>query len=110
MERIKPWSDVRATRSRSGKQELYLGSGLLSSSTRLAAIHAEARKDCLPLFHLFFNGFFTPEECKNAVAFGKHGQVPEGKTVLDKSKVNEMLSTYVTSLVGLSLTRYEIQS
>lgn len=79
MEQINPWSEVRATRSRSGTQELYPESGLLLSSTSLAAIHAEERKDCLPLFHHFFNGLFTPEECKNAVGFGKHGKVPEGE-------------------------------
>ncbi|KAF0040513.1 hypothetical protein F2P81_006411 [Scophthalmus maximus] len=34
------------------------------------------------------------EECQNAVAFGKHGKVPEGKAVLDKSKVDG-IETYI---------------
>jgi len=62
----------------------------------LAAIHAEAKKDCLRLFHLLFDEFFSSEECQNTVAFGKHGKVPEGKTVLEKSKVNGLLSKYTT--------------
>lgn len=53
---------------------------------------------------------------------GNMERCQRGKTVLDKSKVNEILSTYITRLVvcflfvffvyysqvGLSLTRYEI--
>lgn len=81
-----------AATSRSDKQELHPDSGLFLSSTRLAAIHAEAKRDCLRLFHLLFDEFFKPEECQNAVAFGKHGKVPEGKAVLDKTKVNAILS------------------
>ncbi|KAM3612836.1 uncharacterized protein V6R79_015451 [Siganus canaliculatus] len=76
----------------SDKQELYPGSGLFLSSTRLAAILAEAKRDCLRLFHLLFDEFFKPEECQNAVAFGKHGKVPEGKAVLEKTKVDAILS------------------
>ncbi|XP_076607191.1 uncharacterized protein LOC143333136 [Chaetodon auriga] len=85
VEQIQPQAGVWAPKNRSGKQELYPESGLFLSSTRLAAIHAEA-KDCLRLFHLLFDEFFTAEECRNAVAFGKHGKVPDGKTVLDKFK------------------------
>jgi len=65
------------------------------SLTNLAAIHATAKKDCLRLFHLLFDEFFTAEECKNAVTFGKHGKVPDGKRVLDRFKVNAILSKYV---------------
>lgn len=90
-----------ATKTRSGKQELYPDNGHFLSSTRLAAIHAEARKDCLRLFHLLFDEFFSAEECLNAVAFGKHGKVPEGKAVLDKSKVDVFLSKYIAHLVGV---------
>ncbi|XP_068583301.1 uncharacterized protein [Cebidichthys violaceus] len=94
VEQIQPEAGVGAPKHRSGKQELYPESGLFVSSTRLAAIHAEAKKDCLRLFHLLFDEFFTPEECRNAVAFGKHGKVPDGKTVLDKFKVNGII-TYI---------------
>ncbi|XP_041824154.1 uncharacterized protein LOC121628840 [Melanotaenia boesemani] len=94
VEQIQPQAGFGAPKNRSGKQELYPGSGLYLSSTHLGAIHAEAKKDCLRLFHLLFDEFFTAEECRNAVAFGKHGKVPDGKTVLDKFKVNGML-TYI---------------
>ncbi|XP_060759956.1 uncharacterized protein LOC132870343 isoform X2 [Neoarius graeffei] len=94
VEQIQPQAGVGAPEHRSGKQELYPESGLFVSSTRLAAIHAEAKKDCLRLFHLLFDEFFTAAECRNAVAFGKHGKVPDGKTVLDKFKVNGIL-TYI---------------
>ncbi|KAM4542319.1 uncharacterized protein PAE49_018966 [Odontesthes bonariensis] len=94
VEQIQPQADVGAPKHRSGKQELFPESGLFMSSTRLAAIHAEAKKDCLRLFHLLFDEFFTAEECRNAVAFGKHGKVPDGKTVLDKFKVSGIL-TYI---------------
>ncbi|KAK2834074.1 hypothetical protein Q7C36_014775 [Tachysurus vachellii] len=53
----------------------------------------KSKKDCLRLFHLLFDQFFTHEECSNSVAFGKHGKVPEGKTILDKSKVNGILTS-----------------
>ncbi|XP_042590576.1 uncharacterized protein LOC109068605 [Cyprinus carpio] len=89
-------SGVLMPQTRPGQQELYPDSGLLLSSTKLAAIHQESKKDCLRLFHLLFDQFFTHEECSNSVAFGKHGKVPEGKTILDKSKVNGIL-TYVMS-------------
>ena len=65
MEQIQPQAGVGAPKHRSGKQELYPESGLFVSSTRLAAIHAEAKKDCLTLFHLLFDEFFTAEECRN---------------------------------------------
>ncbi|KAL1276786.1 hypothetical protein QQF64_036409 [Cirrhinus molitorella] len=89
-------SGVLMPQTRPGQQELYPDSGLLLSSTKLAAIHQESKKDCLRLFHLLFDQFFTHEECSNSVAFGKHGKVPEGKTILEKSKVNGIL-TYVMS-------------
>ncbi|RXN33141.1 PERQ amino acid-rich with GYF domain-containing 2-like protein [Labeo rohita] len=89
-------SGVLMPQTRPGQQELYPDSGLLLSSTKLAAIHQESKKDCLHLFHLLFDQFFTHEECSNSVAFGKHGKVPEGKTILEKSKVNGIL-TYVMS-------------
>ncbi|XP_029962612.1 RNA-binding protein 33-like [Salarias fasciatus] len=94
VEQIQPQAGVGAPKSRSEKQELYPESGLFLSSTRLAAIHAEAKKDCLRLFHLLFDEFFTAEECRNTVAFGKHGKVPDGKTVLEKFKVSGIL-TYI---------------
>ncbi|XP_077103291.1 large ribosomal subunit protein uL15C-like [Siphateles boraxobius] len=53
--------------TRPGQQELYPDSGLLLSSTSLTAILPDARKDCLHLFHLLFDQFFTPKECANAV-------------------------------------------
>lgn len=34
----------------------------------------------------------------NAVAFGKHGKVPEGKSILDKLKVSGILSKYFAFL------------
>lgn len=55
MEQIQPQAGVGAPKHRSGKQELYPESGLFVSSTRLATIHAEAKKDCLRLFHLLFD-------------------------------------------------------
>ncbi len=85
---------------KSGNRELFQDSGLYLSSTRLAAIHGEARKDCLRLFHLLFEEFFTPEECQNAVAFGKHGKVPDGKTVLNREKVKGILSKYSPHFVS----------
>uniref|UniRef100_A0A1A8IA53 Si:ch211-126i22.5 n=1 Tax=Nothobranchius kuhntae TaxID=321403 RepID=A0A1A8IA53_NOTKU len=94
VEQVLPQGGSGTTKKAFGKQELYPESGLFLSSTRLAAIHSEARKDCLRLFHLLFEEFFSPEDCQNAVAFGKHGQVPKGKRVLDKSRVNGIL-TYV---------------
>ncbi|CAL9695383.1 unnamed protein product [Knipowitschia caucasica] len=76
------------------KKELYPGSGLYISATRLAAIKVEAKKDCLRLFHLLFDEVFSPEECRNCVAFGKHGKIPDGKTLLNKRKVDAVL-TYI---------------
>ena len=77
---------------KSKMQELYPDSGLFLSRTRLAAIHADARKDCFRLFHLLFDEIFSAEECANAVAFGKHGKVPQGKRILEKYKVDGILS------------------
>lgn len=99
VEQIQPQAGVWAPKGRSRQQELYPGSGLFLSSTNLAAIHATAKKDCLRLFHLLFDEFFTAEECQNAVAFGKHGKVPDGKRVLDKFKVSAILSKYVAHVL-----------
>lgn len=81
MEQLQPEAAAAATcpKGQSGMRELYTGSGLYLSPIRLAAILGEARKDCLHLFHLLFEEFFTAEECQNAVAFGKKGKVPQGK-------------------------------
>lgn len=95
-------SGVLMPQTRPGQQELYPDSGLLLSSTKLAAIHQESKKDCLRLFHLLFDQFFTHEECSNSVAFGKHGKVPEGKTILDKSKVNGILSKFLNPFYQMS--------
>ncbi|KAL7385580.1 hypothetical protein ABVT39_024647 [Epinephelus coioides] len=97
VEQIQPQTGVWAPKNRCGKQELYPESGLFLTSTRLAAIHAEARKDGLCLFHLLFDEFFNAEECQNAVAFGKHEKVSDGKTVLDKSKVVGILNAVLKS-------------
>ncbi|KAL7842604.1 hypothetical protein SRHO_G00242930 [Serrasalmus rhombeus] len=87
-------SGLPVSKPRPGQHELYPDSGLFLSSTRLTAIHQEAKRDCLRLFHLLFEEFFTPEECINSVPFGKHGKVPEGKKRLNKSKVDGILSKY----------------
>lgn len=99
VEQIQPQAGVWAPKGRSRQQELYPGSGLFLSSTHLAAIHATTKKDCLCLFHLLFDEFFTAEDCQNAVAFGKHRKVPDWKRVLDKFKVNAILSKYVAHVV-----------
>jgi len=108
VEQIQPQAGVWAPKGRSRQQELYPGSGLFLSSTNLAAIHATAKKDCLRLFHLLFDEFFTAEECKNAVTFGKHGKVPDGKRVLDRFKVNAILSKYVAHVVVKGIVHFEI--
>lgn len=108
VEQLQPQAGVGAPKNRSWKQELYPESGLSVSSTRLAAIHAEAKKDCLRLFHLLFDDFFTAEECRNAVAFGKHGKVPDGKTILDMFKVNGILSKYIAVVVNNLWKCYDI--
>ena len=49
------------------------------------------------LFHALFDHFFTIEECQNAVPFGRHGNNPsgkEGKRVLDRKKVDGILSKF----------------
>lgn len=94
IEQIQPQAGVMTAKHICGKQELYPESGLFLSFTHLAAIHTEAKKNCLCLFHLLFDEFFNAEDCQNAVVFGKHGKVPEGKTVLDKSKVNGILKCH----------------
>lgn len=99
LEQVLHPTNVMSAKNKCKKQELYPESGLFIVPTRLAAIHAEAKKDSLRLFHLLFDEFFSPEECKNAVAFGKHGKVPEGKTVLEKSKVEGILSEFTLTLI-----------
>ncbi len=64
--------------------KLYPESDFFLSSTRLAAIHADTKEDCLRKVHLLFNDFFNTDECQNAVAFWKHGKVPDGKTILKR--------------------------
>ncbi|KAL0961563.1 hypothetical protein UPYG_G00355280 [Umbra pygmaea] len=86
--------------SRMGQQELFPGCSLYISSFRLAAVHQAAQKDCLRLFHLLFEVFFTDEECANSVVFGRHGKCPEGKNKLDQAKVNAIL-TYVMRFAGV---------
>ncbi|XP_041920924.1 uncharacterized protein LOC121684868 [Alosa sapidissima] len=79
-----------------GQQELFPGSGVLISSFRLAALHQASKPNSMRLFHALFDHFFTLEECKNAVPFGRPGNNPSGrgKRVLDRKKVDRIL-TYV---------------
>ncbi|KAG5266985.1 hypothetical protein AALO_G00238500 [Alosa alosa] len=79
-----------------GQQELFPGSGVLISSFRLAALHQASKPNSMRLFHALFDHFFTLEECKNAVPFGRPGNNPSGrgKRVLDRKKVDGIL-TYV---------------
>ncbi|XP_041951018.1 uncharacterized protein C15orf39 homolog isoform X2 [Alosa sapidissima] len=79
-----------------GQQELFPGSGILISSFRLAALHQASKPNSMRLFHALFDHFFTLEECKNAVPFGRPGNNPSGrgKRVLDRKKVDGIL-TYV---------------
>ncbi|XP_038132868.1 uncharacterized protein LOC119777930 isoform X1 [Cyprinodon tularosa] len=80
--------------SQKALQELFPNSGLFLSSFKLASIMHQCDHDSLRLFHLLYEHFFTAEECTNAVAFGRHGKIPEGKQLLDQSKVDGIL-TYV---------------
>ena len=73
---------------------LFTGCGQLISSVGLAAIHQRAKKDCKRLFHALFEAFFTNEECHNAVVYGKHGVIPEGKKRLDTGKRDALFSKY----------------
>ncbi|XP_041928093.1 uncharacterized protein LOC121693020 isoform X2 [Alosa sapidissima] len=72
-----------------GQQELFPGSGILISSFRLAALHQASKPNSMRLFHALFDHFFTLEECKNAVPFGRPGNNPSGrgKRVLDRKKL-----------------------
>lgn len=81
----------------SGQQELFPGSGLFISSLRLAAMNHASKPHCMRLFHALFDNFFTVEECQNVVPFGRHGNNPsgkEGKRVLDRKKVDGILSKF----------------
>ncbi|XP_061119043.1 uncharacterized protein KIAA1958 isoform X2 [Conger conger] len=75
-----------------GQQELYPGSGIFLSSVKLSAIHQDSRQDCMRLFHLLFEHFFSEEDLVGAVAFGKHGKVPVGKKILDRKTVDGIIS------------------
>ncbi|XP_019898316.1 uncharacterized protein LOC105020488 isoform X7 [Esox lucius] len=75
-----------------GQQELYPGSGVLLSSLQLAAMFQEARGNCMRLFHLLFEHFFTEEDLIGAVAFGRRGKVPDGKKVLDRRTVDAIIA------------------
>nr|XP_023994033.1 uncharacterized protein KIAA1958 homolog [Salvelinus alpinus] len=74
-----------------GQQELYPGSGVLLSSLQLAAMFQEARGNCMRLFHLLFEHFFTEEDLIGAVAFGRRGKVPDGKKILDRRTVDAII-------------------
>jgi hypothetical protein len=74
------------------QKELFPDSGLFVSSFRLAAMHQSARQDSMRLFHSLFDHFFTVEECQKSVAFGRHGKPPEGKKLLERKKVDGILS------------------
>lgn len=83
--------------SPSGQQELFPGSGIFISSFRLAAMNHASKPNCMRLFHALFDHFFTVEECQNAVPFGRPGNNPsgkEGKQVLDRKKVDGILSKF----------------
>ncbi|KAM9758137.1 uncharacterized protein ACNS7B_005236 [Menidia menidia] len=80
--------------SQKALQELFPNSGLFMSSFKLASMMHQCDHDSLRLFHLLFEHFFTAEECTKAVAFGRHGKIPEAKHLLDQSKVHGIL-TYV---------------
>ncbi|XP_060751615.1 uncharacterized protein KIAA1958 isoform X2 [Tachysurus vachellii] len=77
---------------RPGEQELFPGSGLFLPPYKLACIHQESRQDSMRLFHLLFEHFFTEEDLIGAVAFGKRGKVPDGKKILDRRKVDGIIS------------------
>lgn len=64
---------------------------------RLAAMNHASKPHCMRLFHALFDHFFTVEECQNAVPFGRPGSNPsgkEGKRVLDRKKVDGILSKF----------------
>ncbi len=80
-----------------GQQELFPGSDVFISSFRLAAINHASKPHCMRLFHALFDHFFTVEECQNAVPFGRPGNHPsgkEGKRVLDRKKVDGIMSKF----------------
>ncbi|KAL7380779.1 hypothetical protein ABVT39_023988 [Epinephelus coioides] len=101
VEQIQPQTGVWAPKNRCGKQELYPESGLFLTSTHLAAIHAEARKDCLHSFHLLFSEFFNAEECQNAVVFGKHRKLASCAVVhwMDGHQLRKVATSVQTSLL-----------
>ncbi|XP_005155670.1 uncharacterized protein KIAA1958 homolog isoform X4 [Danio rerio] len=78
--------------ARLGEQELFPGSGLYLPHYKLASMLQESRQDSMRLFHLLFEHFFSEEDLNGAVAFGKRGKVPDGKKVLDRRKVDGIMS------------------
>ncbi|KAK3522207.1 hypothetical protein QTP70_032771 [Hemibagrus guttatus] len=86
---------------RPGEQELFPGSGLFLPPYKLACIHQESRQDSMRLFHLLFEHFFTEEDLIGAVAFGKRGKVPDGKKILDRRKVDGIISYEIERLKAL---------
>ncbi|CAB1319150.1 unnamed protein product, partial [Coregonus sp. 'balchen'] len=96
---LQPQSQPEPTRWRGrhreqlqGQQELYPGSGVLLSSLQLAAMFQEARGNCMRLFHLLFEHFFTEEDLVGAVAFGRRGKVADGKKILDRRTVDAIIA------------------
>ncbi|TRY94524.1 hypothetical protein DNTS_027865 [Danionella cerebrum] len=75
-----------------GDQELFPGSGLYLPHYKLARVLQESRQDSMRLFHLLFEHFFSEEDLNGAVAFGKRGKVPDGKKMLDRRKVDGIMS------------------
>lgn len=56
-----------------------------------------SKPNCMRLFHALFDHFFTVEECQNAMPFGRPGNNlsgKEGKQVLDRKKVDGILSKF----------------
>ncbi|XP_051974025.1 uncharacterized protein KIAA1958 isoform X4 [Xyrauchen texanus] len=78
--------------ARMGEQELFPGSGLYLPHYKLASMLQESRQDSMRLFHLLFEHFFSEEDLNGAVAFGKRGKVPDGKKILDRRRVDGIMS------------------
>ncbi|CAM4730616.1 unnamed protein product [Leuciscus chuanchicus] len=78
--------------ARLGEQELFPGSGLFLPHYKLASMLQESRQDSMRLFHLLFEHFFSEEDLNGAVAFGKRGKVPDGKKILDRRRVDGIMS------------------
>ncbi|XP_050976697.1 uncharacterized protein LOC127171833 isoform X2 [Labeo rohita] len=78
--------------ARLGEQELFPGSGLYLPHYKLASMLQESRQDSMRLFHLLFEHFFSEEDLNGAVAFGKRGKVPDGKKILDRRRVDGIMS------------------